>query len=69
MSFNRIGKFEGAKIVNDFDKALIELYGVNMTDAKITRVEVLHTVAETQCARKAAEALGVRRGMALVPTT
>lgn len=63
MNVNKVGKFEALKIVNEFDSALIELYGINMTDARISRYEALATIEETRCARKAAEQFGARRGM------
>lgn len=64
MNMSKIGKFESLQIVNAFDQALIELYGINMTDARVTRYEALTTYGETGCARKAAELLGQQRGMA-----
>jgi hypothetical protein len=63
MNLNRVGKFEALKIVNEFDKALIEMYGVNMTDAHITRYEVLASYEETGSAKKAAEIFGSQRGI------
>lgn len=63
MDFNRVGKFEALKIINDFDAALIELYGINMTDARITRYEVLNAYEKTGCPRKAAELFGQQRGL------
>jgi hypothetical protein len=63
MNINKVGKFEALKIVNEFDNALIELYGINMTDARITRYEALSTIEETRCVRKAAELFGAQRGM------
>lgn len=63
MNMNKIGKFEGLQIVNDFDKTLIELYGINMTDARVTRYEVLASYDETGCVRTSAENFGRERGM------
>lgn len=63
MSFNRVGKFEGMKIVKEFDQTLIELYGVNMTDAEITRFEALTAVSHASSVRAAVEAIGTKRGM------
>lgn len=63
MNMSKIGKFESLKIVNEFDQALIELYGINMTDARVTRYEVLACYDEAGCARKAAERFGMQRGM------
>lgn len=64
MNMSKVGKFESLKIVNEFDKALIELFGINMTDARITRYEVLASCGEIGCATKAAESFGLMRGMA-----
>ncbi|HEY6896274.1 MAG TPA: hypothetical protein VI279_03355 [Rhodocyclaceae bacterium] len=64
MNMNQVGKFETRKIMNDFDAALIRVFGVNMLDAKITRHEALSAYDEVQCAHKAAELCGVRRGLA-----
>lgn len=63
MSMSKVGKFESLKIVNAFDKALIELYGINMTDARISRYEALVSYGETGCPTKAAEQLGSQRGL------
>jgi len=63
MNMNQVGKFESLRIVNEFDKALIEMFGINMTDARITRYEVLARLDETGCAMKAAESFGLLRGM------
>lgn len=63
MNMSNVGKFESLKIVNEFDKSLIELFGINMTDARITRYEVLETCTKLGSARKAAEAFGMQRGM------
>ncbi len=63
MNMNQIGKFDSLRLVNKFDNALIDLYGLNMLDAKITRFEALSMVAETSCARKAAEIAGRHKGL------
>ena len=63
MSFNKVGKFEGMKIVKEFDQTLIELYGVNMTDAGITRFEALSAVEQAEGVREAVEVIGRKRGM------
>ena len=63
MNMSKVGKFEGLKIVNEFDRALIDLYGVNMTDARITRYEVLEACTKSGCPKKAAEDFGVHRGL------
>jgi len=62
---NSIGKFEVRKIVNQFDASLIELFGVNMSDAGISRHEAMNAYTEVNCPRKAAEIFGQRRGLAL----
>lgn len=63
MNMSKVGKFEGLRIVNEFDKALIELYGINMTDARITRYEVLSSYDETGCPRKSAQNFGLSKGI------
>jgi hypothetical protein len=69
MSFNKVGKFEGMKIVKEFDQTLIELYGVNMTDAEITRLEAISAVHEaSSCVRTAVELIGKKRGMPQLAT-
>ncbi len=60
----RIGKFEMRRIVNEFDETLIRLYGVNMRDAAISRMDALNLYNEVQSASKAAEIYGQRRGFA-----
>jgi len=63
MEMNPIGKFEMRRIVNEFDAALIQIFGVNMLDADISRLDAVNAYAETQCPRKAAEVYGLRRGL------
>ena len=63
MNMNKVGKFEGLRIVNEFDKALIELYGINMTDARITRYEVLSSYDVTGCPHKSAQNFGLSKGL------
>ena len=63
MSVNRVGKFQARQIVEEFDSALIELFGVNMSDAGISRFDALCAVEEVNCARKAAEISGMRKGL------
>lgn len=63
---NKIGKFEALKIVNEFDRTLIELYGINMTDAHITRYEALATIEEAGSAREAARVFGGKLGLPLL---
>jgi len=65
MDMNRIGKFEMLRLVNEFDAALIQLFGVNMLDAAITRYEALGAVNELDCPRTAAQVYGLRRGLNL----
>ena len=68
MDMSRIGKYEMLKIVNEFDATLINLFGVNMLDAAITRHEALCACEEVRCPRKAAEIFGLRRGLSLQAT-
>ncbi len=62
-NMTRIGKFEMRRIVQEFDDTLIRLYGVNMRDAGITRLDALNLFNECQSASKAAEIFGERRGL------
>ena len=66
MSINRVGKFEARRLIEEFDHALIELFGLNMSDAGITRMDALSAIEEVQDTRKAAEVIGMRKG--LTPT-
>ncbi len=61
--YSSIGKFEGRKLVAEFDALLIELYGRNMTDAKITRQDAIAAITAAGSARKAVEILGAARGL------
>ncbi len=63
MAVNRVGKFEARKLIEEFDRALIEIFGVNMSDAGITRMDALSAIEETQNTRKAAEISGTRKGL------
>lgn len=63
MEMTRIGKFEMRRIVEEFDETLIRLYGVNMRDAAISRLDALNLYNEVQCASKAAEICGERLGL------
>lgn len=63
MEMTRIGKFEVRRIVQEFDDTLIRLYGVNMRDAAITRLDALNLYNEVQNASKAAELCGERLGL------
>jgi len=69
MNINRVGKFEALKIVNAFDQALIDMYGINMTDAHITRFDVLTAYEKTGCPIKAVELFGEQRGLTRVLKT
>ncbi len=63
MDITRIGKFEMRRILNEFDATLIRLYGVNMRDAAISRMDALNLYNEVQNASKAAEVCGERLGL------
>ena len=65
METNRIGKFEMRAIINEFDATLIDLFGVNMLDAAISRHDALEAYNEVRCPRKAAELSGLRLGLKL----
>lgn len=65
METNKIGKFEMRTIINEFDSTLIDLFGVNMLDAAISRHDALEAYNEVHCPRKAAELFGLRRGLTL----
>lgn len=67
MEMNRVGKFEVRRIVNEIDALLIASYGVNMTDAKITREEALRAFNETGSTRQAVEQCASRHGLAPQP--
>lgn len=63
MNMNNVGKFEMRQIVDAFDATLIRLYGVNMLDAAITRLDAINAYDEFRCPHKAAEVSGLRRGL------
>lgn len=63
MEINRVGKFEVRNIVNSVDRALIDLYGINMTDAKITRFDALGVYEKTGCPIKVAEYFAHAKGL------
>lgn len=63
MEMTRIGKFEMRRIVDEFDGTLIRLYGVNMRDAGVSRLDALNLYNEVQSASKAAEICGERLGL------
>lgn len=63
MDMNNIGKFEMRKIINEFDAALIQLFGVNMLDAAVTRYEALFACQEVPSPHRAAEIYGQRHGL------
>lgn len=62
MNMNRVGKFESLKILNEIDRTLIDRYGINMTDARITRFEVLTAYEKAGSVVKAAKLLAEHRG-------
>ncbi len=61
--YSNIGKFEARKLIAEFDALLIQLYGRNMTDAKITRQDAVAAIAATGSAQKAVETLSAARGL------
>lgn len=64
MEVNQIGKFQMREIIREFDSALIELYGLSMLDASISRQDALTAYSETQCAKKAVAICAQRLGLA-----
>jgi hypothetical protein len=64
-NMNPVGKFEMRQIINEFDTELINLFGVNMSDAGITRQAAILAYDEVNCARKAAENYGRRLGLVM----
>jgi hypothetical protein len=63
MEMTRIGKFEMRRIVDEFDATLIRLYGLNMRDAAVSRLDALNLYNEVHSASKAAEICGERLGL------
>lgn len=51
--FNSVGKFESRRLISAFDKELIEAYGMNMLDAKVTRQEAVDAMIEFETTSKA----------------
>lgn len=68
-SMNKIGKFEGLSIVNAIDRALIERYGINLTDARVTRYDALSAYADVGDAVAAADLIASQRGLPRLPET
>lgn len=66
MTMNRIGKFESRRIIDEFDATLIQLFGVNMTDAEISRQEAIAAYNEVESTREAVELCAGRRGLAML---
>lgn len=61
--FSSVGKFEARKLIADFDGLLIQIYGRNMTDARITRDEAILAIKSAPSIREAVESLGASRGL------
>jgi hypothetical protein len=62
MNTSAVGKFQVLRVLNEFDNHLIELFGRNMTDARITRYEALAVIESMQEVRSAAASLGLHKG-------
>ncbi len=62
-NMTQIGKFEMRRILQEFDATLIELYGVNMRDAAVSRLDALNLYSEVHSASRAAEICGERLGL------
>lgn len=67
MNTSAVGKFQVLRVLNEFDNHLIELFGRNMTDARITRYEALAAIESTEGVRLAATMLGLRNGWTPMP--
>jgi len=63
MTMNGIGKFQLREIISEFDTTLIQVFGVNMSDADISRQEAIIAYNEVNCPRKAADLCARRRGL------
>lgn len=63
MNMTPIGKFEARRIIDEFDATLIRLYGLNMRDAAVTRLDAINLYNEFHCASRAAEICGERLGL------
>ncbi len=61
--YSSVGKFEARKLIAEFDALLIQLYGRNMTDARITRDEAIVAINAAETIREAVESLGTARGL------
>lgn len=61
------GKLKFRAIITEFDQTLMKKFGVNMTDASITRDVALNAFHETGCPTKAAELCALRRGLKAEP--
>ena len=69
MYIRRTGKLDIRTVVADFEKALTERYGVNMTDAHITRADVVEAFHKTGCPIKAAEECAALLKLKPIPST
>ena len=63
MYISKVGKLEIRAIVLDFEKTLIEKFGMNMLDAAITRADAVNAFNETGCPHQAAELCAARLGL------
>ncbi len=63
MTTTNIGKFVQREVINDIDSTLIACYGVNMTDAGVTREEALDAYVESGSTIGAVEILCVRHAI------
>lgn len=66
---NKIGKFESLSIVNAIDGALIERFGINLTDARVTRYDALAAYTDAGDAIAAADLIAAQRGLSRLPDT
>lgn len=59
--YSGVGKLAARKILNDFDDLLIKLFGVNMTDVKLSREEAISLVLEHETVEEAVFFFSMRR--------
>lgn len=63
MYYSKIGKLEARAIITEFEKTLIDEYGMNMRDASLTREDAINAFNDTGCPIKAAEQCATRLGL------
>ncbi len=69
MNVSHVGKFQMRTIVDAIDASLINRFGVNMLDARISRQEALEAYNRFNCSQQAAEYLGEQRKLTRLAST